>query len=376
MKSPFAILVVVVILLGVGVGIAAIVFLGPSDSDSTDTIPVVSDAELPTPSARNEVLSRDSSQETTRSEPSESSEVPVTSIPSDDAAEQSSNQNTTAQSLTADGNTQDEAGNESAFAGRAGGPGGGGGFQAIQEAIAENPELAELFQKAQTGNITEADQARMQELMEEVLSEAGIGIPGGMQGGGLGVAPTQGTITAIAESALTIEHSDDSGISTNVVISPDTSFDIVRELEVADLESGNNVVGSVQRREGGRIFIVNLTLLPEQSGRGQGFGGGFVGAGNDDSGTGISNINGTVAEINDQTVNVETTQGTLRLTADEDTTITSMSAGSISDLSEGMAVIAIGSMEGDTLQARNVIAGPASILTEGDGRGGLQRGPR
>ncbi len=369
MKSPFAILLIIAILFGIGIGIAAIVFFAPGDTDSKDTIPIASESDLPTPSTRNEALSGESSQGSTRVETTESDESSQTNISSDEVSAVWSTQIDTTQSVDVGGAGPEGQRAQSGIGN--GGPG-EGGFQAIQDAIADNPELAELFQKAQSGSITEAEQARMQELMQEVFSEAGIGIPDG-RGGGFGNAPTQGTISAISGSELTIDHSDGSGISTNVKVNEDTNINVVRELEVTDLTVGANVFGSVQRGEGGRIFIVNLTLLPQQSGQAQGVGGIFRGGfelGNDSNATNVSNINGTVSEINDQTVSVDTTQGTLRLAANEDTVITSTSSGALSDLSEGMSAIAIGPMDDDGMQARNVIAGPVSIIGAVDDAGG------
>ena len=62
-----------------------------------------------------------------------------------------------------------------------------------------NPEIQELIQKAQSGNMSQADQARLQELMQEAMAEAGIE----EFAGGLGTPPTQGTISAINGSTVT-----------------------------------------------------------------------------------------------------------------------------------------------------------------------------
>ena len=252
-------------------------------------------------------------------------------------------------------------------------PGGGAGgpnFQAIQEAIESNPEIQELMQKAQSGNMSQEDQARLRELMQEALADAGIEAPGSRQGGGgFGAPPIQGTISTISGSTLTIDHNDDSGLSTDIQIAEDTSITVINELTITDLSEGTDVAGTVQRGEGGRIFIVNLTVIPEQQGQGwfgAPFGGVPQGANN---ATNLSNINGTIAEINDQQISVETTQGTLRLTANEDSNIISATSGTLSDITQGMTAIAFGGNQpvipaqaGTPIQPSNLIAGPESLL--------------
>ena len=356
MKRPFAILVAFVMLLGAAIGVVAIIVLQPSDDTDDETIPVASQSDLPTPSSRNEALSRETTQPTPTTQPTEPTEAPEVSTTSDENPDQDSEDTETESPQTAPG-------------GRGGFGAGGGNFQAIiQEAMAENPELAELFQKAQSGNITQQEQARMQELMQELLAEAGIEAPGGRQGGGFGTPPTQGIISGISGSILTIDHNDDSGISTDVEVSDSTDITVIRELTPADLSPGTNVAGTVQRGEGGRIFIVNLTVVPEQQVQGGGFRGFFGAFGQNNDATNLSNINGTVAEINDQTISVETDQGTLRLTTNEDSNIISTSPGTLTDITEDMAAIAFGDNP-----PNNLIVGPEILLEQSTTPG--TRGP-
>ncbi len=354
MKNPFAILLVIAAVIGIVISAVVIIVLQPTDDTDEETIPVASQSDLPTPSSRNEALSRDTAQPTPTTEPAEPTEAPEVSTTLDETPDQESEDTETE-------STQAAPGGRGGFGAGGGGPG-GGNFQAIiQEAMAENPELAELFQKAQSGNITQQEQARMQELMQELLAEAGIEAPGGGQGRGFGTPPTQGTISAISGSTVTIDHSDDSGLSTDIEITDSTNITVIRELTPADLSVDTNVAGTVQRGEGGRIFILNLTVLPEQQDQGflgpRGlFGGGF---GLNEDSTNISNINGTIAEINDQQITVETTQGTLRLTANEDSSIITTNPGTISDITQGMAAIAFGGNP-----PNNLIIGPETLLQQ------------
>ena len=365
MKSPFAILLVTVVLIGIVIAAAAIFFLGPTDRDDNETIPIASESELPTPSTRNAPAQSQSDGDATRSEVVIVSTSVITEESSPDELPPEVQERIESGEgvvvITA------EAGGQGGQRGFGGGPGGGAGgpnFQAIQEAMESNPEIQELLQKAQSGNMSQEDQTRLRELMEEALADAGIEAPGDGQGRGFGTPPTQGIISAISGSTITIDHNDDSGLSTDVEITDDTNIDIISLLTPADLSEGDNVAGTVQRGEGGRIFIINLTVIPEQQGqgRGGGFRGLFAGALGPDTvtnndATNISNINGTIAEINDQQISVETTQGTLRLTANEDSNIISTSPGSLSDITQGMTAIAFGGNP-----PNNLIVGPETLL--------------
>ncbi len=365
MKSPFAILLAIVVLLGIAIATAAIIFLGPtSQDDDADTIPIASESDLPTPSTRNEaVRSRTDTAEEQPAVVVVSTSVTTKETSSDELPPEIQERIESGEGVVVNVEASGETSGRGRFGDGAGFGGGGGGpnIQAIQEAIENNPEIQELIQNAQSGNMSQADQARLQELMQQALAEAGIEAPSGRQGGGFGAPPTQGTVSAISGSTLTIDHNDDSGLSTDIEITDNTNITVIRELTPADLSVDTNVAGTVQRGEGGRIFILNLTVLPEQQDQGflgpRGlFGGGF---GLNEDSTNISNINGTIAEINDQQITVETTQGTLRLTANEDSSIITTNPGTISDITQGMAAIAFGGNP-----PNNLIIGPETLLQQ------------
>ena len=358
MKSPFAILLAVVVLVGIIIGVAAIFLLSPTDQDD-ETIPVASQSELPTPSTR-------TAPERSRAESNErTSEAPET--PTDESTGlDTDNESIETESVEIELVVREapDQGRQGGFA--AGGGPGGGNFQAIQEAMENNPELAELFQKAQSGNITQEEQARMRDLMQELLAEAGIEIPGVGQGGGFGTPPTQGTITYIFGSTITIQDLEDTENTTDVEISEDTNITIINSLDVSDLSIGANVVGTVRRGAGGAIFIVSLNLVPQNPGAGAG-GFGAFGFGVGGGGNTVSAIQGTITEVNDDMIHVETTQGTLRLTANDESVIVSTITGTLADLSEGMGVVAIGPLEDGAIQARTIIAGSQEFITQQNG---------
>ena len=378
MKSPFAILLAIVVLVGIGIGVVAILFVGPSDGGQGDeTIQIASESDLPTPSARNETTrTRAESNETSPKMVVVSTSVSVEKVSSDEVPELETRVESGETLVVATVEVAGEGRGAGGFGFRAGGDGGAGGpgggnFQAIQEAIESNPEIAALIEKAQSGNMTQANQARLRELMQEVLTEAGIGPPGGGQGG-FGVQPIQGKIAYIFGSTVTIEHSDDSGLTTDVQVNDDTDITLIRELSIGDLAEGDTVSGAVQRSESGKINILALGVVPDVPGGGFGLRGGagsaIFGGGN----TNVLGVEGRVSVIDGDTIHLETDQGALRLTVIDDTVITSTSNGAVSDLTEGMAAIVIGPEEGGAVQARNIVAGPESLL--GEGGAGLMRG--
>jgi len=359
MKSPFAILLAIVVLIGIVIAAAAILFFGPTDQEHNETIPIASESELPTPSTRNAPARPQSDGDATRSEVVIVSTSVITEESSPDELPPEVQERVESGEgvvvITA------EASGRRGFGGGPGGGAGGPNFQAIQEAMESNPEIQELLQKAQSGNMSQEDQARLQELMQEALADAGIEAPGDGQGRDFGTPPTQGIISAISGSTITIDHNDDSGLSTNVEITDNTNMSVISQLTPADLTEGINVAGTVQRGEGGRIFIVNLAVVPEQPSTAQGFRRGFLAPlglfGTNNDATNLSNIEGTITEINGQQISVETTQGTLRMTTNDDSRIISTNPGTIADITEGMAAIAFGGSP-----PNNLVIGPEFIL--------------
>ncbi len=375
MKSPFAILLAIVVLIGIVIGAAAIFFLAPTDEADEESIPFASESELPTPTTRNAPARTQSEGDATHAEVVIVSTSVVTEEGSPDDLPQEIQERIESgeAQVVITVETSGEANGRGRFGGGGGFGSGGGGpnAQAIQDAMESNPEIQALMENAQTGNLSQADQARLRELMLEVLAEAGIEAPGGRQGG-FGTPPVTGSISAITGSTVTIEHDDDSGLTTDFDIGENSNITVIKELTPADLSPGTNVAGTVQRGEGGRIFIINLAVIPEQQSQGSGFGGGFRGLfgafGQNNDATNLSNINGTIAEINDQTISVETDQGTLRLTTNDESTIVTTEVGTLTDVAEGMAAIAFG---GDP--PNNLIVGPEILLEQNTSPGA--RGP-
>ena len=351
MKSPFLILLSIAAILGVGIGA---IFIFASDSEE-NSVQFVDENALPTPSGN---IAVQESRVTAESEEPEEG-VQVTSV-------EVSESGTGAQGALPD----------AAARGAEGGPGGGGfGGGAFQQVIADNPEIAELIEKAQSGSISPEEQTKLRELISEVMESSGFTPPGG--GGGF-AAPTTGLITSIEGSALAVDPFDENARDAQVTVSDESNIVIVKELDIGDLIVGNSVSALARRDEEGRNAAINISLI--QDGEGDGFGFGGAAAGLLGGQEGITPVRGEISAISESQITVETNQGPLRVTVVEETTISSTSPGLISDLSAGMAIVAIGTTdESGAVEARTIIAGSEGLLNVGEdfrirGLGGARRG--
>ena len=198
MKNPFVILLAAAVVVGVGIGVVAVILLGASSEDSStdEALPIASKADFPTPSSRNARERQPS--EDDRAEPQVvvvSTSVSKETFDADEVVDVEGlvEQDGAQVVVTVEVSGEGGPGGQRGFGG--GGPGGAGGpdFEAIQDAMESNPEIQELIQKAQSGNMSQEDQARLRQLMQEALAEAGIEAPGGGfavdSGGGFGAPP-------------------------------------------------------------------------------------------------------------------------------------------------------------------------------------------
>ncbi len=351
MKSPFLILLSIAAILGVGIG-AIFIFLFASDSEENN-VQFVDESALPTPSGISVV--QESRVEVETEEPEEGVQVMSVEV---------SESGTGAQGALPD----------AAARGAEGGPG-GGGFGAFQQVIADNPEIAELMEKAQSGSISPEEETKLRELISEAMASSGFTPPGG--GGGF-AAPTAGLITSIEGSALAVDPFDENALDAQVTVSDESNIVIVKELDIEDLAVGSTVSAFARRDEEGRNAAINISLI--QDGEGDGFGFGGAAAGLLGGQEGITPVRGEISAISENQITVETNQGPLRVTVVGETTISSTSPGLISDLSAGMAIVAIGTTdESGAVEARTIIAGSEELLNVGEdfrirGLGGARRG--
>ena len=383
----------VAILGGVAAGVVAIMLFA-NDSSDVSTIPLAEEGSLPTPTSRDSVAGvvvdsegagDDNSPSARRGAGAGEARQTIRTVRRSTGA--ATGGNAAGQGTRA---IQRAAG--AGPGGGQGGPGGGGpeDFDAIQRAMEENPELRELMEKAQTGDISQEEMARIQELMSEIFEAAGLG---DFLGGG---PPPSGSIVSVEGSEITLQPSDEFAAEISLTVVEETEIQIVSLLSVDDLATGDLVNAVAQRGEDGVNRAINITFIGQEQAGGFGFGGGGGGQGAGLFGgpAGISSLDGEIVSIDGDEVSIETDRGTLRVLVDDETLISSSRIGTVSDLSEGMVAIAFGGVgdgdgagsldeesggddgdevsSSDSITPETIIAGPPELLDlDGGGDGGF-----
>ena len=251
------------------------------------------------------------------------------------------------------------------------------------EATPETPpltqeELQQIRQRLQSGDLT---QEEAQDLLQLLQGQLG-GRPGEgavREGGG---RPNVGAIESIDAGGLTL--TTEAGVIT-VNLSDDSDIRITVVLDPAELAEGTQVSAIVERAEG-RNVARTITVIPDgQSGFGLfsgGTPGGFGGAGFPGGGQGGQNAGGvtplfgTVASLAENGFTLETQQGPLAITTDEESIVVRTGPGTRADLRVGMQVRVTGpSDESGQIDAISVVVTPEGLEDSlGLGRGGLGGG--
>ena len=381
MTKSSMILLGVAILAGVAAGIVAIMLFA-NDSSNLTTIPLAEESSLPTPTSRDSAVG-----------------VVVDSEGADDNApsarrgaggSQARQTIRTVRQSTGAATGGNAAGQGARAIRRATGPGPGGGgaeggpgaggpedFEAIQRAMEENPELRDLMAKAQTGDISQEEMTRIQELMSEIFEESGFG---DLLGGG---PPPNGSIVAVDGSEITLQPPDEFEPEIYLTVGEETEIQIISLLSVDDLAVGDSINAVAQRGEDGVNRAISITFVDQEQADGFGFGGG-QGAELFGGPAGISSLDGEIVSIEGDEVSIETDRGTLRVVVDDETLISSTWIGTVADLSEDMVAIAFGDASSpdevdgdevsssDSITPRTIIAGPPELLElDGGGDGGF-----
>ena len=245
-----------------------------------------------------------------------------------------------------------------------------------EQAPMTQEEIQELRQRLQSGELSEAE---ARQAFQRLRSQFGDG-PGGA--GGSQVA---GSIESIEESSLTVA-TDLASVSVNV--GADTIIRITSVLEPTALTDDAQVMVVSERQEGKTIARA-ITIIPEgqtqfrggglgRLGRDQGAaganqaapsgnqaapGGGQGGfAGNQGGPFGRGGLFGTVTGASDTGFTLETQQGPLPITIDDDSVILETREGAFTDLQVGMQVRVAGpTAENGTIEARSVIVTPEGL---------------
>lgn len=383
MTKSSMILLGVAILAGVAAGVVAIMLFA-NDSSNLSTIPLAEESSLPTPTSRESAAGVVVD--------SEGAGDNATSARRGAGGSQARQTIRTVRQSTGTATGGNAAGQGARSIRRATGPGPGGGgaeggpgaggpedFEAIQRAMEENPELRDLMAKAQTGDISQEEMTRIQELMSEIFEESGFG---DLLGGG---PPPNGSIVAVDGSEIILQPPDEFEPEISLTVGEETEIQIISLLSVDDLAVGDSINAVAQRGEDGVNRAISITFVDQEQADGFGFGG-DQGAGLFGGPAGISSLDGEIVSIEGDEVSIETDRGTLRVVVDDETLISSTRIGTVADLSEDMVAIAFGDASSpdeidgdgdevsssDSITPRTIIAGPPELLElDGGGDGGF-----
>ena len=212
------------------------------------------------------------------------------------------------------------------------------------------------------------------ELSEEEAQEAFLRLReqfGGGQGsagpGGFGGSQAAGTIESIDGNTMTVATELTTVMAT---VGENTIINITSVLEPMALTDNAQVIVVSERVEGSNLAR-SITVVPEGQGgfgggrggigSGQGgFGGGQGGQGGLEGG-GARPLIGAVMDIQDGGFTLETQQGPLPITTNDETVIIETRQGTVADLEAGMRVTVIGPADEEgTIDARAV-----NVIPEG-----------
>ena len=225
-------------------------------------------------------------------------------------------------------------------------------------------ELQELRDRFQRGELSEEE---AQEMFERLRSQfaGGQGGPGagGFGPGGLGVTQAVGTIESVDGNTLTVTT------ELTVVtaeLTENTVINITSVLEPSAVTPGIQVMVISERVDGSNLAST-ITILPEgQNGFGRGAGGlgggqaGPGGQGGLDLGAARPLV-GSVTTADAGGFTLETQQGPLPISVDEETRIIETQQGAASDLRTGMRVTVVG--QADEEGVINALA--VNVIPEG-----------
>ncbi len=247
-------------------------------------------------------------------------------------------------------------------------------------------ELQELRERFQSGELSEEEaQEVFQRLREQFGGGQGGPGPGGFAPGGFGGSQAAGTIENVDGNTITVA-TELSTVTAN--LGENTTINITSLLEPSALTDDTQVMVISERVDGSNLART-VTILPEgQAGFGRGAGG-FGGLGGGQGGPGgqgapggielgaVRPLVGAVADTKDGGFTLETQQGPLPISVDDETLVIDTSQGTIADLEAGMRVTVIGQADEEgKIDARVVSVAPDGVDLEGiRGFGGGGRDP-
>ena len=247
-------------------------------------------------------------------------------------------------------------------------------------------ELQELRERFQRGELSEEEAQEVFQRLREQFGggQGGPGL-GGFGPGGPGGSQAAGVIEGVDGNTITVA-TELTTVTAEVV--ENTTINITSLLETSALADDAQVMVISERVEGSNVART-VTVLPEgQGGFGRGAGG-FGGLGGGQGGPGgqagpgglelggIRPLIGAVKMTEEGGFTLETQQGPLPISVDDETLIIETSQGTIGDLQAGMRITVIGETdENGTIEARIVSVAPEGVDLEGiRGFGGGGRNP-
>ena len=223
-------------------------------------------------------------------------------------------------------------------------------------------EIQRLRQRLQSGELSEEE---AQQAVQRLRAQFGAG-PGGPQFGGEVGGVAVGSIESIEEDSITI-NVELASITAN--IGENTNIRITSVLEPTDLTEGGQVMVVSERVEGSALARV-VTVVSEgqrrASGGGlggqRGFGDGQGGLGGEQGDVGDRPLYGTLENVSNSGFLLETQQGPLAVTLNDQSVVVQTRQGTLDDLETGMVVSVAGPSDEDgRIDARLVSVTPEGL---------------
>ncbi len=231
-------------------------------------------------------------------------------------------------------------------------------------------EIQELRERLGRGELSEEE---AQEVFLRLREQFGGG-QGGIGPGGFGGSQAAGAIESIDGNTITVATEL---ATVTATLGENTNVSITSVLELTALTDNEQVIVVSERVEGSNLAR-SITVVPEGTGgfgRGQGGFGGFGGGQGAQGGPGglgggqgglgeggVRPLIGTITDIVDGGFTLETQQGPLPISMNDETVIIETRQGTVADLETGMRITVIGPADEEgTIDARVVNVIPESL---------------
>ena len=222
-------------------------------------------------------------------------------------------------------------------------------------------EIQQLRQQLQSGQLSDEEAQRVMLRLRAQFGGSQGGPPFEAEAGSV----TDGSIESIGEDAITVKAEL---ASVTARVGESTNIRITSVLEPTDLTHGAQVMVVSERVEGNTLARV-VTVVPEGQrafGGGPGgqprFRGGQGGFGGGQGDVGSRALFGTLENVSDTGFILETQQGPLPVTMDNESVVVRTRQGTLDDLEPGMPVRIVGPADEDgSIDARLITVTPEGL---------------